>query len=433
MNKAPGPKGTPISGNLWSFWLDFFKLLDKGHEQYGDVVRYRMFNKVYHLLTAPEDIKYVLITNKENFSRNRAQSSKLMQDITGNSVLTMDGDPWQQRRRLCAPAFSKNSLTSYRKPIEVCTKSLIEKWKGEERINIEKAMSSLTANVAGTVFFGNSTSWDDVKFEKSIKDILHHHWQRIKSPMDIVHKLPLKSRRGFDEGLSYVHSIVQDIMDADRDIDASTLLGRLIAAKEDGLSLSVNDIKNEIVTFLLAGHETSATLMTWAFYLLAEHPEWQEIIAAEAKACLNSGNSSLNMPKTLNFIQETVRLYPSIWLIERQVINDDEIGGFDIPKDSTIIISSLTTHRDKKYWDEPNTFNPDRFKKPPVKNAYFPFGMGPHICIGQNFSLLECQLMLGHILQHYRFEHATGTFEPEYQVGITLRMKKPLILKLKKS
>jgi cytochrome P450 len=430
--RAPGPKGTPIGGNLWSFWLDFFNLLESGHEEYGDVVRYRVLNKTYHLLTHPNDIKHVLLSHKENYNRSQANSSQLLHTITGDSVISLEGKEWQQRRRLCAPAFSSNSLTAYIPAIINCTEETIQKWQNTPEINLESAISSLTANIVGKAFFGSSTSWDENEFEESIKQILSHHWQRIKSPLDLVHKLPLKSRRNFDKAMSYIRSIVQNILDQKHDLDPKCLLARLISAKEDNYTLSAEDLQNEVVTFLLAGHETTATALCWSFYLLAQHPEWQDIIADEAKGNLNPTDSKLDMPQTFNFFQETIRLYPSVWLIERLVLEDDFIQGYHIPKGSTIILSPLTTHRDKKFWESPQLFNPDRFLKAPVKHSYFPFGIGPHTCIGQNFALLECQLILGNILQHYRFELADKSFAPEFEVGITLRMKKPLHLKLKK-
>ena len=367
---APGPKGTPLGGNLWSFWLDFFKLLDKGHEQYGDVVRYRVINKIYHLLTHPDDIKHVLLSHKENYSRSLAQSSQLLHTVTGDSVISLDGQAWQQRRRLCAPAFSSTSLKSYMPAIINCTQQAIRKWQNLDSLNIERALSSLTANIVGQTFFGASTNWDEGEFEQSIKQILKHHWQRIKSPTDIVHKLPFKGRRDFDKAMDYIRDIVQNILDQQHNIDPQSLLAQLISAQEESHKLSAEDLKNEIITFLLAGHETTTTALTWCFYLLAKHPEWQDRIAKEASDKLRPNSPNLDMPKTKRFFQETIRLYPSVWLIERHVIEDDVIQGYHIPKDSTIILSSLTTHRDEKFWDNPQEFNPDRFLNEPIK-AYF--------------------------------------------------------------
>ena len=428
--RAPGPKGTPLAGNMWSFWHDVFKMLLEGPGRYGDVVRFRVLRDVYHLIAHPDDIHQVLVKDQKMFSRSAARSSQILEAVTGKALLTLEGEEWQKHRRLCNPALGKRALETGIESILASCESFPRKLREDGEFDVQSVMTSLTANIAGRTFFGSHGDWEEKKLEESIDAILSHHWRRIKSRSDLVHKLPGRSRRRFDRAMDYIGDVVDQIMSNEN--DEKSLLGRLQTARSEGNKLSDEDIHNEIVTFLLAGHETTATALLWAFYLLAKYPQWQEKISAEMTPLLQPEpdlESLRDAVQTRHFICETLRLYPSVWLIERVALKDYELRGFEIPKGSTVIVSSLVTHRHPDFWDEPNHFYPERFGGEYPEGAYFPFSMGAHACIGRSFALLEMQLILGELLRQYRFEWAGEPFEPHFAVGITLRMKERLALK----
>lgn len=440
--RAPGPLGTPFGGQLWSLWRDVFSLFEKGHEKFGKVIRYRVFLSTYHLLVDPKDIRYVLIENKENYSRELTQSTQLLQSITGESILTLDGQEWLKRRKLANPAFMAKSLE---KSFSIMQSSINEKIEGwselcnkSQAIQAASEMSSITANLAGKVFFGSETIWDAKRLEHSIDAILKHHWRRIKSVTDFPHRFETKSKVSFDRGLEYIRSIIDHIL-KNLQSENYCLLSRLINAEEEGVKLSEQEIKNDAITFLMAGHETTATALQWCLYTLAKEKKWQEKCAEECENVMVGTGLNLktleNLKLTQQCIQETMRLYPPVWLLERQVIHDDEIAGFYIPANSSILMSPFITQRSKEFWDNPNTFDPERFSteaKSHNNPAYFPFGVGGHTCIGRSFAMIECTMILASILKNFRIELADSNFVPEYQVGITLRMKKALWIKLEK-
>jgi len=439
---APGPKGAPITGSLWSFWKNVFTLFDKGQEKYGDIVRYRVVRDIYHLILHPDHITHVMVDNKSNYSRSLTHSSQVLHSVTGDSTLTLDGPQWAVRRRLGGPAFSPSSLNKYISSMLNCTDRLVKQWNTslDESIEVRPAMSSLTAAIAGSTFFGADVPWDEEKLEQSMGAILDHHWQRIKSRTDLVHKLPSGSRRRFDKAMAYIRGIVANIVANENSVEETTLLSRLISARDEGQKLDLKGVQNEVITFLLAGHETTATALLWCIYELTQHPEWQDKIVAEAKEFLSDAESLdtsivKRMNNTRKFFLEVLRMHPSVWLIERQALEDDIIGGFHIPAGSAVLMSSLSTHRHPDFWDRPNVFNPDRFTSDGNeihKNAYFPFGLGPHTCIGKNFAILEGVIILGRLLQNYCIEANDPNFKPTYQVGITLRMKDALNIKISK-
>ncbi len=431
--KAPGPWGTPIGGNLWAFWRNVFDLFEKGHKNYGDIVRFRVTNKIFHLIVHPKDIHRVLMAKDAPYSRRPTHSTQVLLSVVGDSLLTLEGKDWQMHRKLAGPAFSPKSIQGYISAIESAVDQLNDRWlieaQNNSAINVQSAMTSLTALIAGRTFFGTGAKWDEARLEESIDGILDHHWQRIKSLFDLVHKFPTKSRRRFDDSIAYVNEIVSQIL-KDNDDSQQTLLTRLLSAREDGKGFSEEDIRNEIVTFLLAGHETTATLMIWCFYNLAIYPEWQERLLPE----INQSDDLDDLVLCEKFINETMRLYPPVWLLEREALEEDTIGGYAIPKGSTVLMSPLLTHRHKDFWLEPETFDPEHFAPEHFEksqDAFIPFGHGPHTCIGKGFARVESLIILRSIVKRFRIALHDEKFEPEFQVGITLRMKKPLHITVK--
>lgn len=436
-NLAPGPAGTPIGGHLWKFRRNLFGLLKDSHEKYGDVIRFRILNEVFHLFIHPEQIKEILILKKDSFSRSAAKSSMVLEAIVGKSVLTLDGPEWADRRKLLSPVFGRNGLSSSITPMKQSVDVFINKAKENFVYQASAFNSEMAARVAGACFFGVEDKWDIEKLESSMDDILKHHWNRIKSLFDLPHKLPTLSKRKFNAGMNYIQKIIENILQDECSLEKPGLIHKLKLLEKEDSTFGHQHFINESITFFLAGHETTATALNWCLYMLSRHPEWQEKIRQEATIYLNKDLVNIDdiesMKITKAFFQEVIRLYPPVWLMERRVMEDVTIGGYELAKNTSVIFSMLQTHQHKTFWIEPEKFQPERFLNTEERNpAYMPFGLGGHSCIGQVFATLESVLCLGLLMKQYQLEAVDPKFIPAFDVGITLRMKKPFEFQLRK-
>lgn len=429
--------GTPIGGNLWKFRRNLFGLLKESHAQYGDIIRFRILNEVFHLFIHPDQIKEILILKKDCFSRSAAKSSMVLEAIVGKSVLTLDGPEWASRRKLLNPVFGRNGLSSSITPLKHSVETFINNTKENYVYQTSSFNSEMTARVAGTCFFGVEDKWNVTTLEASMDDILKHHWNRIKSLFDLPHKLPTISKKKFNNGMNYIQNIIENILKDESYREKPGLIHKLKLLEKEDADFGHQHFINESITFFLAGHETTATALNWCLYMLSKYPEWQEKIRMEANACLKKENIDIDdiesMKITKAFFQEVIRLYPPVWLMERRVMEDVTIGGYELAKNTSVIFSMLQTHQHKSFWSSPEQFQPERFLNAEERNpAYMPFGMGGHSCIGQVFATLEAVLCLGLLMKQFQLSAVNPKFVPAFDVGITLRMKKPFEFQLRK-
>ena len=411
----------PLAGSLWSIGLDVLGFLLAMERRYGPVVRVRVGLQPYHLVNDPALIEQVLWRQADRFTR-ASPSSRKLQDITGTSLLTTVGPPWLARRKLIAPYFNRAGMIGQAPAMRVLAAARIAAWGtgSADAVTIDATdkLSALTCAIASQILFG--TAVEDPALAEALEGILAHHWRRLKDPLQIAHHLPTASRRAFDAGNRTVAGIVGLL---GRAPGGDTLLGALQAAAEDpGIALTVAD---ELVTLLVAGHETTANALGWALHLLALHPEEQAALRAEAQAATDAQWAAVDLPVSLRVFQEAMRLYPPIWLIERTAIGVVDIGGFTIPDGGSVIVSPWVVHR--AGWDDAERFRPDRFRRAPTKNTYIPFGIGPHACVGANLALTEGPLVLALVARRWRWRPAPRAIVVP-RPGLTLRMQRPLRL-----
>ncbi len=417
---APGPRGLPLSGNLWQLSADTLGFLTRLEKCYGPVARARIGPFRYHLVSEPELIEEVLWRRADRYSRASASNSKLT-DITGKSLLTTIGDDWHVRRKLIAPFFGRERMElELPTMIDIASRHLARWNEGSGAgtpINATEAFMTLTCAIASKVLFGSAV--EEPALEAALSDILLHHWKRLKDPLQLAHRIPTRSRRAFDAGNRLVAGIVDKLSQQPGE---GTLLEALQRVAGEKSAICVPD---EMATLLIAGHETTANALIWAMHLLAETPSIQEEVRREALEADHRANGPL--PVATRVFQEALRLYPPIWIIEREATQDDELGGFHIRARSSVLVAPWVMHRSPRFWSEPEEFRPERFLSPPRKHAYIPFGIGPHACVGGNLALLEGPLLLSLAARMWRWRGVPGAcVEP--QPGLTLRMRNPLRL-----
>ena len=427
---APSPPGSWLTGHLDPIRNDVLGLLQKG-SKLGDVVRFRVGPLVMHLVNHPDHVAHVMIRNRKNYDK-ASRSSECLGLICGESLLTSNGPAWQVRRKMIQPMFHRDAVAGFVTAIADSTGSMLGQWdekaRAGEPVEVASEMMKLTFRIVGRCLFGTDLEKEARTVEDAMHVLITHTYKRWRSIFNSHPSWPIPANLRFNKALREVDSIISRMI-AIRMTDPPAvpdLLSMLMAGEtEEGVPLTETEIRNEAIAFLLAGHETTANALAWALHLLCVHPQWAEAVRVEfLDVCGEAAPTMADLPKlptALHVFEESVRLYPPIWAMERHVIADDEIGGFHIPRGSGVIISPYMLHRHPDFWETPEDFRPERFLKRDHP-AFFPFGSGPRFCIGSEFALAEARTILPMILRRFSLSAVPGQ-HIEAEPAITLRLK----------
>lgn len=435
---APGPPGQFLLGNLREFRRDVLGLVMESAATYGDIVRCRLGPQIVHLLNHPDHVEQVLQKRSSNYDKN-TRSSASIRAVTGESLLTCNGEAWKRRRRIDQPAFHHRQIIGFAEQMTAAAEVMIRSWRDRQVLDISSEMARLTYSIVGQTLFSFNTGEDAATVEKAMRVILPHVFGRLGNLANSPGWLPTPANRRFRKSLAEVDQVVYRIIsqhrhaqeNGDPDTDLLSMLMR-VRDSETGAGLDDSQLRNETITFLLAGHETTANALTWTFYLISRHPEVERRLLAELTDVLGGRTPTLedipNLTYTRTVIQESMRLYPPIWIIERRVIEEDVIGGYTLPAGSAVVISPYALHRHPSFWDRPEEFDPSRFESP-APAAYIPFGAGPRSCIGSEFAMLEAQLITAMVMQAFHLDLVPG-HPVEPLPDITLRSKHGMMMTL---
>jgi len=438
---APGPRGHFLIGNLLAFHRDVLGLLLNSRHEFGDVVRFRLGPMVIHLVSHPDHIKHVLVTEAQRYNKDTRSSSKIA-GITGPGLLTSNGDAWLRQRRLMQPVFNAQRLLAYTDLIVQATDRMLDRWQANAQtgqpLDVKSEMMRLTCTIIARVLLGADLSADIDDIERCTTIVMAQTWRRLERIVDVPAWLPTPGNLRFRPAKRRLDDIVHRLIAERRGGTAKDdLLALLLKARDDasGRGMSDEQLHNETLTLLLAGHETTANALSWNWYLLARNPTWRqaardEVVGIAGQRALAAEELS-RLDLVTRVFQEAMRLYPPIWIMERRVLEDDMIGGYDMPAGSSLEISPYVTHRHPDFWENAETFDPDRFTPQRVAGrpayAYLPFGGGQRLCIGSHLAMLEARVILSRVLQRYRLELAPNcVVEP--MPGITLRIRNRLMM-----
>ncbi len=437
---APSPPGKWFTGHLASIRHDVLGLLVSSTREYGDVVRFRLGTLPVHLLNHPDYFAHVLLKNRENYDKN-SRSSQSLRLVCGESLLTASGEAWHWRRKLVQPAFHHEAVEGMVTTMIVSTSEMLDEWsrrsQAGESVEIASAMMQLTCRIIGRCLFGTNLTLELSTIEDAMRTIVAYTYRRWRRLINWPASWRVGDNRVFHQSRVEVDAVVRQLLARHRANPPQTpnLLTMLSEGidQETGLPVSENQIRQEALVFLLAGHETTANALAWSFYLLTKHPVEAEKIREEIETvCGSRAPEMRDLPRlehTTRVFQETIRLYPPIWAMERHANDDDCIAGYHIPKNSSIILSTYTLHRHPEFWSAPDAFLPERFMEK-ENPAYLPFGAGPRHCIGDEFAASEAKIILAMVLQRFEIEAVEGkTIIPE--AGLTLRLHSPLHLRLR--
>lgn len=400
--------------------------------QYGDVVCFRVALWRSYLVFHPDLCRHVLQENHQNYRKGfLVERTKV---LIGNGLFSSEGDLWRRQRRLAQPAFHRQQVETFVRLICARTAEALDAWMPHARegapLDIAAEMSRLTLRIVGDALFGVDLGDDAARFGHALLEALDFVNRRVMSAAPVPLWLPTPRTVRFRSALRALDDVVYRIIQTRRRDNATGLLSMLILAHDDtdDDTMSDHQLRDEVMTLLLAGHETTAALLAWTCYLLGMHPEVEERLRAEVRRTLDGRPPTVSdlphLPYLRMIIEESLRLYPPLPFFSRQAAAADSLGGYDITSGSVVSLCPFVTHRHPAFWEDPERFDPERFAPPRAtgrsRYAYFPFGGGPRQCIGFEFALLEASLILLMVVQRYRLRLVSdGPVEPEFR--LTLR------------
>lgn len=441
---APGPRGLQQYRTLLAFRKDPLFMLAELRRRYGDYVRLQIPADV-HFVFDPAAVRHVLHERHTNY--RKGFEYKRMKELVGDGLLTSEGALWKRQRRLMQPAFHKQRIAGFAQAMSGEATVLAQRWAALPPgtvVDVAAEMTGLTLAILGrTLFAVDLRELTDTigPATSTVIGIINHRVDAIfATPLAI----PTPTNRRFLKARAQLDAVVYRVIAERRrgnPEEGSDLISMLLSARDEdtGEQMSDRQLRDELLTMLLAGHETTANALAWTFHLLLQHPAVADQVAAEADGALRepvNGETARKLPLTQRVLEESLRLYPPAWIFSRAAIEEDAIGGFRIPKGSTIVLAPYLFHRDARFWEHPETFDPSRFE--PARAAardrfvYFPFAAGPRQCIGNAFAMMEMQLVLAQLVRAFRFRRAPGHAWPVPEPLVTLRPKNGVRVQLER-
>ncbi len=419
---------------------DKLGFLQNNVAKYGDVINLTLGSRTF-LLNDPDDIKHVLETNHLNYTKTRRLTSEMGKRLSGEGLLTSSGSAAIDQRRVLSPLFWHSTIGKLGDVMVNCTTEMMGRWQSGEVLDISNEMRNLTQRVMGKSLF----SLDFLKvteFADAMRTRRRYHQYVLTSPLPLPDNVPTLFSQQYRRAMNYIDDTIYDLIKKRRQSPTlpEDLLSMLLQVKDkDGGMMNDKQVRDEALTLATTGYETIGLALAWTWYLISRNPDVGKELAAELKAVLGDRSPNHNDVPNLRYtdmiFSESMRLYPPTWIFQRVAQHDDPLpSGFNFPACSKLYLCPYVTHRDPRYFPDPDRFDPKRFdestKKTRPKFAYFPFGGGPRVCLGQGFAILEGILVLACMAQRYQFELITDqvivpepglTLFPKY--GIRMRIK----------
>jgi len=412
------PRISWLGGHLGGYRtgrLDFFVQMARA---WGDMVKVRFGHRRIYLVNHPDYIEEILVTKNSNFIKHFAL--RLNPRVLGKGLLTSEGDFWLRQRRLVQPAFARSRIAVYAPAMVAAAQRLIADWQPGERRDILVEMMRLTLEIAAKTLFDAEVGGETQAVVEAMHFLQENFLRRFHSLLPPPLWLPTPTNFRLRRAIRSLDDILFGFIRQRRvqNVDKGDLLSILLHARDedDGSRMTDLQVRDEAMTLFLAGHETTALTLSWTWYLLARHPQAEETLVAEWRTLLGGRAPTVDDWPKLRFtekvILEAMRLYPPAYVVGREALADCTIGGYHVPRQTTLLMPQWAVQRDPRFYTEPDEFRPERwtdeFHKKLPKFAYFPFGGGPRLCIGNTFAMMEMALVLATIGQRYHFALQPG-------------------------
>jgi cytochrome P450 len=432
-NTAPSSRRSPpapTSSSIRELVRDPLKFFVSIAAQYGDIVCYRSAPDPAYLINHPDFVRHVLVDNNRNYTKGTS-SNQMFNKVIGEGLLTSEGETWRKQRRMMQPAFHHTRLEKLDGMIVEASQSTLERWQGfyedNQPVDIAREMAALTMTITTRALFGVDLG-DEVR---EVGEIVNRAASYLEKP----------SHPRLIQSVTELSAVVDRIIQQRKQDfkDGGDLLSSMIVARDEKTGAGMDDeqLRTQIMTLILAGYETTASALTWTWYLFSQNLHVLDRLRREVRETLNGRPPRYtdldNLPYTQLVLDESLRLFPPAWTLGRRAIGEDEIGGYYVGPNTIIAICTYALHRHPAFWDQPDVFDPERFLPQNSagrnKFAYVPFGAGPRQCIGNNLGLMEAALVMASILQRFEL-HLMPGMDVQPQPLFVLRPNRDMMMSL---
>ncbi len=429
----PGPSGLPLVGQTFRLRFGLIKLMQEA-ATYGDISTVAVRPDLIYLVNHPTLNRQILATSHQQTGRG-ATTFETMRWMIGNGLAGSTGAFHLKQRRLMQPRFHHKYIEHYASTMTEMSSRKSRQWQDGGKVNMEQEMRELTLQIVAKALFDLETHDVVQRVGKAFAETDKYMYLRLTQPLLLrrfFHRLPLPTTRRSMAARAYLDEFIYGLIRERRQSGAegNDLLCLLLQARYEGTERGMSDelVRDEAVSLYLAGHDPTATTLAYAFFLLSQNPQVEKRFHTELYDVLGDRDATVedlpNLPITNQIVMETLRLYPSLWALGRMVYESIEVGDYDIPPGVAVMVSPLIAHRDPRWFDDPLKFRPERwtkeFRKELPHFAYFPFGGGPHKCIGESFALMEAKIALATLCRRWR---ATARGKSEIVPRITIKIK----------
>lgn len=422
LNRPPGPRGWERVRTILNYRKDPFAFYENALHRYGPIVHNGSFGFDFYIISEPHDIEHVLVHNARNYQKDYFLRS--WKRVFGQGLLTSEGETWKRERRMVQPSFHRDRMQLYgelmiRRTIET-TQEWIDDGNSDTSIRVlNQEMRRLTLDIVVRALFGTELPPRTFEIVRQAMEVCSRYFGISGTPIGShLVKLPLPIKRRYQKSATELEAIIDEILEKKRTTPGDDLISTLISARDgDGSALSHEQIRDELMTLFLAGHDTTALALCFTLYLLGRHPDVQEKARAEVHSITGVEALSARHLERLSYtrkaVQESLRLFPPAWVLAREAIGPDQLSGYSVPAGAEILIPVRAIHRKPQVFPDPERFQPERwteeFTRALPRSAYLPFGFGPRMCIGSHFAMMEATLVLAAILDKYSIK----TLSPE--------------------
>jgi cytochrome P450 len=438
----PGPKGLPVFGSVFEPQGDSIRYLTKCAREYGDIVFFRFLGVPACFVNRPDCIESILVTQNNNFVKSK--DYRAMRRVLGNGLLLSEGEFWRRQRKLIQPAFHQERIAAYGEIMVGYTVRMLADWSDGQELDIHEAMMRLTLGIVAKTLFDADVSHEAEDVDAALSVLMGKFLRQAGLALLLPSWVPLPTSQLLKRAVGRLDKVIYGIIEQRRASGqmSGDLLSVFLQLQDDeGVGMNDRQLHDEIMTLFLAGHETTANVLSWTWFLLGQNPEAEEKLHEELGRVLGGRvPTPADLPRlvyTDMALRESMRIYPPVWVIGRRALAPFRLGEYELPADTNVLISQLILHRDARYFPEPDRFDPDRWCVGDPRNAslprfaYFPFGGGPRVCIGAAFGMMEAVLLLATIAQQFRIQIAPGQMV-KMQPTVTLRPRNGIPVTLKR-
>ncbi len=414
-----GPRGGRVLGNMREFNRDTLGFVERCAREFGDVVSTRFLYVPALFLFHPDHVEYILATGSKNFIKSQNFRSAFLQRLVGHGLLTSEGEFWRRQRRLAQPAFHRDRVEAYAATMVAYTERMLSGWRDGRTLDAHEEMMSLTRAVVAETLFSADVSRDSREIDGALSRLILPFASQATLKWILDNRLPTPAHLRFNRDVRRIDRFVYRLIEERRASgeDTGDLLSLLLSARDgDGRSMSDRQVRDEVMTLFLAGHETTANALTWTWYMLSRNPEAEARLHEEVDSLFKDGRlTAADLPR-LRYaewvVKESMRLYPPAWAVGRQCVRECEVGGVRVAAGVQVFGFQWVIQRDPRWFAEPLAFRPERWGGEGVarlpRYAYFPFGGGPRLCIGNYFATMEAVLLLTTVARRFRLRLAPG-------------------------